>query len=258
MVSLALVVTAGAAIPAAARPRGAEADAVPLPPSASSPAIPESLRTWSRWVLQDHEEKLCPTLGEGDDDGECLWAGRLSLALDRHGGTFSQEVEVLAPAAVPLPGGGRAASAWPVDVKVDGKPAVVVANGAGADAAPVVRLGVGRHTLAGAFSWRELPESLPIAASTGLVSLKLHGRAVDFPSRSDAGALFLQRQETVVAEEDKLDIAVHRHLADEVPALLTTRLVLNVSGKAREVALGRALPQGFVAHALEALSLIHI
>ena len=238
-----------------ARPRGGNDDAVPLPPLASSSAIPESLRGWTRWVLQDQEKKLCPSVaGESDDDGgegTCVWAGRLTVALDQRGGRFSQDVDVLAPSAVSLPGGRRT---WPLDVKVDGKAAVVVADGDGDgdDATPVVRLGVGRHTVTGAFSWQALPESLPIPSRTGLVTLTLLGRAVAFPSRSDAGALFLQRDQREVAEEEKLDIAVHRHLSDEVPALLTTRLVLNVSGKAREVVLGRALPAGFVPHSLDA------
>ena len=57
------------------------------------------------------------------------------------------------------------------------------------------------------------------------VALTLRGRAVAFPSRSDAGTLFLQREEReeAQAEEEKLDIAVHRHLSDEIPALLTAR-----------------------------------
>jgi hypothetical protein len=235
---------------ATARSRGGDGDA-PLPAAASSPAIPEALRGWSGWVLQDHESELCPPLGDGHT---CVWGGRLALTLDKTGGTFAQEIEVLASArSVRLPGDARA---WPTSVQVDGKAAVVITAGdddnQGDEAAPAVRLGVGRHTLTGTFAWRRLPESLPIPPSTGLVALTLFGRKVDFPNRSGDGELFLQRQEQEVAEEDGLDIAVHRQLTDAVPALLTTRLVLNVSGKAREVVLGRSLPAGFVVQALDA------
>ena len=48
-----------------------------------------------------------------------------------------------------------------------------------------------------------------------------------------------------------MDISVFRKLTDDNPLLLTTRLVLAVSGKSREVLLGRALPDGFEAQAVE-------
>lgn len=38
---------------------------------------------------------------------------------------------------------------------------------------------------------------------------------------------------------------MHRLVSDEIPLTLTTRVTLNVSGKSREVVLGRALPEGF-------------
>ncbi len=47
-------------------------------------------------------------------------------------------------------------------------------------------------------------------------------------------------------------IQVQRKLTDGVPLLLTTRIVLDVAGKAREVVLGRALPPGFTPLQLDA------
>jgi hypothetical protein len=50
----------------------------------------------------------------------------------------------------------------------------------------------------------------------------------------------------VSREESRLEITVLRHLVDEVPLVLTTRIDLAVSGESREELLGRALPDRFV------------
>jgi hypothetical protein len=163
----------------------------------------------------------------------------------RKGGRFSQPWETYAETAVPLPGGE---DHWPIDVKADGKPAIVVSQ----DGAPTVRLAAGRHVVTGAFAWPSLPPSLTVSSQTGLVALSLRGKRVEFPSRGEGGELFLEAAAAPeAAEADRLDISVHRRLTDGVPLLLATRLTLAVSGKMREVALGKALPAGFVAHALE-------
>ena len=67
-----------------------------------------------------------------------------------------------------------------------------------------------------------MPETLPVPPSTALLSLALGGRAVEFPSRSEAGVLFLRKDGDGAApgEADALDITVHRRLTDDVPALL--------------------------------------
>src|SRR5207245_6781521 len=44
----------------------------------------------------------------------------------------------------------------------------------------------------------------------------------------------------------RLEVTVHRSVADEIPLVLTTHLDLQVSGKSREVLLGRALLDRFV------------
>ena len=73
--------------------------------------IPEALRPWTDWVLHGQERQRCPALAGEDDDGVCVWAGRLALNLDGLGGRFWQELEVFAPGKVALPGG---ATTWPL------------------------------------------------------------------------------------------------------------------------------------------------
>jgi hypothetical protein len=216
---------------ALARPAGGE-------PLAREQA-PEPLRPWIDWVLRDHADATCPFFDGSSDRSECAWPARLSLDLDERGGRFTQQWRAYRDLWVLLPGD---ASRWPQDVRVDGKPAVVAPR----DGAPAVRLLKGKHEISGSFAWNELPEILPIPPRTGLVALTLDGQAVPLPRRDPLGQLWLRVRTTAAAEEARLDVRVYRRLADEVPVELTTRIELQVSGKNREVLLGRALPEGFV------------
>jgi hypothetical protein len=212
------------------------ARAAPLAPA----EVPAPLKPWIGWVLHGHETARCP----GDDDERlCAWAGRLELALDDRGGRFGEDVEAIAETAVALPGD---ASRWPFEVKVDGKPAIVISD----DGKPTARLPPGRHRLTGAFAWKRLPESLPVPPEAGLIALTVRGRAIAFPGRGEGDELFLQAEAKSEADADALSISVHRKITDDVPLMLETRLQLAVAGKMREVVLGRALPDGFVPHAL--------
>ena len=237
-------------------------------PGALEPArgVPPALSPWIPWVLRGAERLRCPRLPTGDaqpraEDEKaavtendpsrlCAWPGELRLELGPAGGRFTQSWEVIAESDVPLPGDHERR---PIDVRA-GARAVAVLENAGA---PSVRLPPGRHQVSGAFSWRKLPETLTVPAITGLVSLRLGGRAMPWPRRDEAGTLFLSPSvgggdaAPSPNESDALEIDVQRKLTDDVPALLTTRLTLRVSGKPREVLLGRSLPAGFVPHAVD-------
>lgn len=224
-----------------------------LAPFASGPALagplpkdklPDPLKSWTAWAMHGHEALSCPTLlglDQGDDDQAapgCLWMSRLELQLDAKGGRFTQAARTFTPGFVPLPGDARR---WPLDVKVDGRPGAVLEH----EGAPALLVEPGDHAVTGTFSWTGLPESLPVPPVTGLVSLSLHGRAVPFPVREEDGNLWLQRDEEADAGQNRLDVTVHRRVIDEVPLLVVTRVRLDVSGKNREVVLGRALLDGF-------------
>ena len=75
------------------------AAAAPLAPE----AVPEPLRPWVDWVLRGHEAQACPFL-HGQGERECVWPGRLELALDGSGGRFEQRLFVAAESDVRLPG----------------------------------------------------------------------------------------------------------------------------------------------------------
>ena len=110
-----------------------------------------------------------------------------------------------------------------------------------------MRLLPGIHDVRGELVWDALPELLQIPAETGLLAVSQNGEPVAFPKRDAQGRLWLH---TAAAEgedaESRLEITVHRRVTDEIPLRVTTRIRLEVSGPAREVVLGRALPEGAI------------
>ena len=207
--------------------------------------VPEPLAPWVDWVLRDAPDAVCPFVHGLGERRQCVWPSRLTLTLDARGGRFEQQWRVFRPSWVPLPGDLKN---WPEDVTVDETRTAVVNKGG----APGLRLPPGRHTIAGTFSFAELPESLPVPAETGLLGLTLNGRSVPFPDRDLAGRLWLRRQPETQETGSRLDVIVHRRVIDGVPLLLDTRIELKVAGPAREMLLGRAVPAGFVAMSLSA------
>lgn len=215
------------------------AHAEPLDPK----AVPEPLKPWTAWALRGQDGALCPSL-QGTQQTPCAWPARLDLVLEEKRGTFKQSWHLDAKRAVPLPGDDKR---WPLDVTVDGKRSVVLPR----DGIPHVELEPGDHVVGGTFAWDSLPESLRIPPETALLGLVLRGKNVDLPNRDAKGTLWLQKQLGAQEEGERLDFVVHRKVVDEVPVQLTTRIVLNVAGRNREVLLGKMLPQGFVPMALE-------
>ncbi len=207
-------------------------------------AVPDPLKPWTAWALHGKEDALCPTLhGIAAGTPQCTWPARLDLVLDEKKGTFTQAWHLDARRWVPLPGDDKR---WPLDVKVGDARAVVVVH----DGVPSVELDKGDHVVTGSFAWDSLPESLQVPQQTALLSLVLRGKKIEEPNRDAKGTVWLQK--TLTAEEgERLDFVVHRRVVDEVPLILTTRIVLNVAGRNREVVLGKALPPGFVPMSIE-------
>jgi hypothetical protein len=212
-----------------------EAQARPLRPD----ELPVALRDWQKWVLRDETAVPCPFLQKGSGtDRVCVWPGRLDLKLDEKGGTFHTTLRAYREEWVPLPGDARR---WPQSVKLDGKDAVVTTR----DDKPSVRVTPGEHAVTGQFLWDALPEALGLPPDTALLSLTVRGKPVPMPNRDAEGRVFLQKESTA-QESENLELTVTRRLTDEIPCMLSTHVELNISGKSREVLLGRALPDGFV------------
>ena len=105
------------------------------------------------------------------------------------------------------------------------------------------------YKLAGVLPWTTRPARLRVPAAIGLVSLNVDGSAVARVERH-GDQLTLGEAAAAQRASDSVALRVYRRLQDGLPALLETRLQLNVTGTAREQLLGPALPTGFVATAL--------
>ncbi len=219
----------------------AAAQAQPLSPA----EVPPTLHPWIPWAMHGSEQRTCPRLQGGDGAGPCVYVGRLQLEATARGGRFRQEVEVFARDAVPLPGDTEH---WPLDVRDGASPVAVVEHGG----SPVAFLGPGTHVLTGTFGWDAVPAAIGVPDAAALVELVLGGNRISHPERDEEGRLFLRRPDHAAADADRLDIQVQRKLTEGVPLLLTTRIVLDVAGKPREVVLGQALPAGFAPLQLDA------
>jgi hypothetical protein len=202
-------------------------------PAGKPSPVPPELEPWIPWVLAQEPQRECRKIA---DAAQCSWPGRLELEVNDRGGRFSLEVVLDAESDVTLPGSDEI---WPQAVRVDGKDAVVLPSAPG----PSVRLAAGSRQLTGEFRWPSLPEGLPIAAATGVVLLSVNGEDIGVPKR-DAGRVWLKRAASEEGDGEALNLEVFRRIDDGVPLTITTRLLLRVSGRARELGLGNVLLAG--------------
>lgn len=207
--------------------------------------VPGDLRGWEDWVLHGHEAHRCPWLIPGrptDESRVCAWPSTLELAVDSHGGHFTQRWQVAAETWIPLPG---SLETWPEEVSLDAGPAPVVVH----EGAPALRVAAGLHTVSGAFHWSRRPELMPLPPSVALVALSVEGVSIASPQRNDAGVVL--GAQAVARQDDRAELRVFRLLDDDLPASLITQLQLSVAGEAREMRLPAVLPPGFVPSAIE-------
>lgn len=218
--------------------------------------VPAVLRPWIPWVLGDEDRRACPldpqTLTKpaapaAVDARQCAWPGRLYLDLDAHGGRFAQHWELYAESWVPLPGDG---ATWPQETRSGQTPVPVVLR----EGAPALKLPPGSHAISGRFSWQSPPEGLTLPPDTGLVALMIDGAPVPMPRVERGGRLWIGDPKAAGGEdEDRLAIQVFRKIDDDLPLRVTTRLELDVAGRARVLAIGPVLLPGGVPLRLESL-----
>lgn len=196
--------------------------------------VPPVLEPWRDWALHGQAAATCTPV---DGSPQCAWPGALQLDVGRDGLAFVQTWTLQAEQRIPLPGDDRLR---PTDVRAGGVPVPVVL----ADGVPQALLAAGTHRVDGRITWPRRPATLPVPASIALVALRIDGAAVAVPERNDDDALVLGSDGA--GESDALQIETYRLLADGVPQLLATQVVLSVSGRPREQVLGTVLPEGFV------------
>ncbi len=81
--------------------------------SLSQETVPPALRDWQVWALKGEEFRRCPFLASASLQPDqpidasafpCVWPERLTLAVDTHGGSFTQRWQVYSESWVTLPG----------------------------------------------------------------------------------------------------------------------------------------------------------
>lgn len=221
---------------AAAAPTGAHAQS---PFAAERRTIPEALKEWVPWVLRSSPDLYCARRDSRDgvsQDRSCLFVSSLSLEMDEAGATFELEAYADSPQDLALP--GSSTTSWPMKVEQSGKDLVVQNH----DGTPRTRVDAGFHRIEGRFYFKRTPELLPIPHGTGLVRVRDLQRRVRTPRRNDDGsAIWLETTQAADtdAPTEGLEVIVHRRIRDGVPLEIDTELVLRVSGKAREIDLGK-------------------
>lgn len=215
-------------------------------PASTDASVPSILRDWRAWALKDLDYRACPFFANGAPAGPgdfvCAWPGRLTLSSNADGATFAIHWRVEAPSWVALPGD---AEHWPQQATINGQRQPVLLQGG----LPRLWLTPGSYEVSGRIPWHEQPQTLAVPQSIGLVTLAVDGKPVA-PVRRDGNRITLGRVAAATPEADSLDLRVYRKLADGVPANLSTRIVISVSGQAREESIGPALPDGFAPLAL--------
>ena len=200
------------------------ADAAPLKES----DVPESLLKWKSWVLYDMEDKLCPADYNNEHVCRCTWPSRLKLTVNSIGGSFEQEWTVFSKTWAPLPGG---TDTWPENVKDINKAVPVVKR----NNVPSICLESGKHLIKGSFTWKEMPEMIRVPSETGIVSLTIGNKKIDYPLIDKSGRLWLQKRVLSENQENTQSLSVFRLLKDTIPMEVTTHLQINISGQAREI-----------------------
>ncbi|MGD9209842.1 MAG: hypothetical protein PVI90_03655 [Desulfobacteraceae bacterium] len=216
-----------------------------------SPYIPPVLKPWQAWVLHDKQEMICPIHYNDGKKLLCQWPTRLKLDINHLEGKFEQNWLVFANGWMSLPGNEKL---WPEDVMIDGVPAVIILQ----NNSPSVYLTPGEHYINGRFTWRQIPEVLPVPASLGLITLTVNGEKVPAPLIDDQGRLWLQKKNAEKSEEDALKVQVFRLLEDTIPFKVTTLLKLNISGRSREIELEEILIPDSIPMAIESPLPAHI
>ncbi len=211
--------------------------------------VPEPLKPWIDWALHDWKDVDCPFVYNDLLRTICSWPSELTLKFDKNTASFLQKWEIYSDETwVTLPGNNKF---WPQDVKINGEKQPV-AKRSGYPAVFIKE--PGQYEISGKFMFDSIPEWLKVPEHTGLLKLTIKGKEIPFPNMDNHGKLWLRQgmeDKKAREKEDRLYVKVYRLIQDEIPMAMVTRVDLNVSGKHREIKLGKAVSDNFVPMKLE-------
>jgi len=215
------------------------AHAKPLAPE----KVPDALKPWISWVLQEQPERDCPFLYNSFEQKHCLWATELSLNLTANKGVFTGSWQVFKEDDwIVLVGDEKH---WPLSVTANGKTALVMEK----NGRPAIKLTKGVYDIKGEFLWDAIPDNLTLPDEMGLISLQMNGQTIHTPTIKD-GQLWLKDSDSGQIKpenvQNRMDIQVFRKVIDDVPLQVMTHLDLEVSGEQREEKIAGSLLADFI------------
>jgi len=198
---------------------------------------PNELNQWTEWILDEHDTTKCIPLGAEAERRECAWPGKLRIDVNSTGADFEQEWQVYNDSWVVIPGNHEH---WPVTILVNEKPfSLLEYNGH-----PALYLPAGKHRITGKFNWLQMPQYIQISENTALFEVAIAGERQNWPTIDSKARLYLKdsiKPDVNSEKNNRVDVEVFRKLIDGVPVAMETILNLKVSGKPRELQLGRVL-----------------
>jgi len=205
--------------------------------------IPDALQPWKQWVLDKHPKLSCPRIFNDSSQVQCVWQSKLNLQISERSAEFTISVKVFADDIVELPGDSVF---WPYDVMANGKAAAVTQR----NGIPSIELTDGLWKITGSLNWENRPNSIRIPGSTALVNVLYENKLVTNLSLDKDGMLWFKGFTDTIDPDsvttDNINVKVYRKVVDAVPLYMVTILKLEVSGKDREMHLGRFLPRNSI------------
>ncbi len=204
--------------------------------------IPEPLKTWRNWVLQDSLQYQCPFFYNNYHKKYCAWPSQLTLNIQPHQGQFTSHWQVYNDSFITLPGDSQH---WPQNVTVNQKPALVIKH----NKLPAIKLSAGKYQIRGDFFWNKIPNSLRIPKNTGLILAQVLNTPLHSPTIKNH-LLWLKprntNKKTIINANDQIDLQVFRRIEDDIPLQVISHFSLEISGKQREIKLPYALLKNFI------------
>ena len=204
--------------------------------------IPQVLKPWQDWVMYDQRHPLCPSSFSDDSSEICSWSSPLKLDVNNKKAEFSIAWTLYNDSWITLPGSKKN---WPKKVFSSGRPLLVTQK----NELPSIYLKKGVHNIKGIIEWENRPESLNIPSETPFISLTVDGEKVESVN-VDGGLLLFKTKARVVESTDEMEVAVFRNVFDDIPMSMISELNLTISGKEREVNIGRFLLENSVVMSL--------
>ncbi len=202
--------------------------------------VPDPLKPWVIWANRDLDFTKCPLKSGGNplkfSDHLCQWPGVLSLDIQKNTGWFSQQWKTYQDGWIILPGNENL---WPVSVKANGRDFPVVKK----NNLPAVFLKKGEWFITGQWTWQTTPQTISVPPLTHLINATFNQSLIEYPKIKNH-QLWLGKEENTKAS-DTVSLEVFRLISDGQPIIDETLVRLTVSGRVRNILLGKALLNQF-------------